>query len=145
MNKPTLKTFEQSDAAWIKDETDNILITFNEQSMSTKRKAAAVATYDGQKLIGGIYFRCYGQSAVIDSLAIVENRRRHGIGVQLLEAAEKKLRDYGCHHVTVETMEHQAPDFYRRHGYKDVTAIPDYYDKNTRFILRKILTGAANE
>ena len=133
-----LRTFDKPDAETIKM-IDNILIAFNEEKMATERKPTAIVAYDRQEFVGGIYFRRYGQSAVIDYLAVIEDRRGQGIGQHLMAAAEKKLQREGCHHITLETMSHQAPDFYRELGYKDIASIPEYYDRNTRFVLRKTL------
>jgi ribosomal protein S18 acetylase RimI-like enzyme len=136
---------DRSTVSTIKKEIDDILIEISKKSMATTRKAEALAAYDKEQLIGGICFRYYGRSAVIDTFAIKEKYRRQGLGSKILKAAEQKMFDDDCHQIIVETMDYQAPDFYRHHNYQDVANIPKYFEGATRFILRKVLVNGAGQ
>ncbi|MER6983883.1 GNAT family N-acetyltransferase [Streptomyces carpinensis] len=64
--------------------------------------------------------------------------RGAGLGSRLLARAERIARDQrDCTAVRLETWDFQAPEFYRRHGYKVVCAIPDYPPGITEYTLVK--------
>ncbi len=68
--------------------------------------------------------------------------RRAGVGTQLMDAAEQKLRTSGCHAVFLETAVNNitALSFYKRHGYSVLKTIPRYYQNNLdAFLLGKRL------
>lgn len=68
--------------------------------------------------------------------------RRAGVGTQLMNAAEQKLRMSGCHAVFLETAVNNvtALSFYKRHGYSVLKTIPRYYQNNLdAFLLGKRL------
>lgn len=70
--------------------------------------------------------------------------RRAGIGTQLMNAAEQRLRSAGCHAVFLETAVNNvtALSFYKRHGYSVLKTIPRYYQNNLdAFLLGKRLEG----
>ena len=68
-----------------------------------------------------------------------EKYRGLGIGSKLLVAAEEEARRRGCHSVHVDTMSWQAPEFYKKHGYKIISELNDIPDGNKKFHLIKDL------
>lgn len=50
--------------------------------------------------------------------------RRRGLGRTLMEAAEREARARGCVQVVLRTHDVQAPDFYRRLGYRVIGECP---------------------
>ena len=54
-----------------------------------------------------------------------ELRGKH-IGSELLKAAEDEAVKRGCKYAFVDTFSFQAPEFYTKHGYKDVFALEEY-------------------
>ena len=96
--------------------------------------------YDGEgNIIGGILGGTYWGWMYIDILWIREDCRRNGIGSKLLTEAEKEAVKRGCHHVHVDTMSWQAPDFYKKHGYEVVGVLPDIPKGNQKYLLIKTL------
>ena len=78
---------------------------------------------------------------VNDSLARFndEKFRGKGIGSKLLLAAEEEARRRECHAVHVDTMSWQAPEFYKKHGYKIISELDDIPLGNKKFHLVKDL------
>ena len=76
-------------------------------------------------LIAGIEGFTWGGYARIEYLWVDKTRRGHGIGTQLLVAAEHEARQRGCVKVTVDTHSFQAPGFYRALGYREVSTTLD--------------------
>lgn len=65
----------------------------------------------------------------IITIDVLPFARRFGVGSQLLQSAENRLRTAGCTGVTLETAVDNAPAlaFYKRHGYFLVKTVPRYY------------------
>ena len=62
----------------------------------------------------------WGGYAQIQYLWVSEKHRGRGLGGQLFSAAEDEARRRGCSTVVLDTHSFQAPDFYRRRGYREV-------------------------
>ena len=94
---------------------------------------------DDGTIIGGIIGGSYWGWMYIDILWVDEEHRRKGIGSKLLREAERKGRTRGCHHVHLDTMSWQAPDFYKKHGYEVIGILPDIPNGNQKYLLMKTL------
>ena len=75
----------------------------------------------------------------VDILWVHENHRYKGIGTKLLLEAEKEAVQRGCHHVHLNTMSWQAPEFYQKHGYEVIGILPDIPNGNQKYLLMKAL------
>ena len=94
---------------------------------------------DNGNVIGGIIGGTYWGWMYIDILWVGEKHRKKGIGSNLLCEAEKEALSRGCHHVHVDTMSWQAPDFYKKHGYSLIGILPDIPSGNQKYLLMKAL------
>ncbi len=65
--------------------------------------------------------------------------RRAGIGRGLMEEAERHARALGCHSAWVDTFSFQAPEFYKKLGYREFARL-DYPPEHQRIFFRKSLT-----
>ena len=67
-----------------------------------------------------------GHVITIDVLA---RARRAGVGSELLQSAEKQLKESGCRTVLLETGvdNDSAIRFYKKHGYAVIRTMPRYY------------------
>jgi len=133
--------FEQRnepDAATV-ESIDRILIAWNEQNLAMRRTAFTIVARRQEEFVGGVYVRMYPPSAVVDYLAVAENSRRRGLGARLLLAAELEIRRRGCSRIFVDTMEYQAPEFYKKHGFEMRATLERYYGERSRIILAKSL------
>jgi ribosomal protein S18 acetylase RimI-like enzyme len=91
------------------------------------------------QIIGGILGGTYWGWMYIDILWVNEHYRRRGLGSKLLSEAEKEAVRRGCHHVHLDTMSWQAPDFYIKHGYEVIGVLPDIPNGNQKYLLMKAL------
>ena len=94
---------------------------------------------DNGNVIAGILGGTYWGWMHIDILWVDENHRRSGIGSKLLKAAEDEARNRGAHSVHVDTMSWQAPEFYKKHGYRIIGELNDIPTGNKKFHLVKDL------
>ena len=91
--------------------------------------------------IGGILGGTYWGWMYVDILWVHEDYRKQGIGSKLLSMAEQEAIRRGCHHVHLDTMSWQAPEFYQRHGYEVIGILPDIPNGNQKYLLQKDLNG----
>lgn len=84
---------------------------------------------DAEHEIMGFLVAHSGVKGHIITIDVVEAGRRTGVGSQMLQAAEERLRRSGARAVTLETAVDNlaALAFYKRHGYEVVRTIPGYY------------------
>ena len=82
-------------------------------------KLLNIVEYDSKgNVIAGILGGTYWGWMHLDILWVDEKYRKSGIGSRLLKAAEEEAVRRGCHSVHVDTMSWQAPDFYKKYGYR---------------------------
>ena len=99
-----------------------------------------IVEYDADgNIIGGILGGTYWGWMYVDILWVREDHRKKGIGSKLLSAAEKEAKSRGCHHVHLDTMSWQAPEFYKKHGYTVIGILPDIPSGNQKYLLMKEL------
>ena len=127
-----------------KTETDFIrdsLAKFNDERVGADGHTPLnIVEYDEDgSIIGGILGGTYWGWMYVDILWVREDRRKNGIGSRLLTEAEKEAVRRGCHHVHLDTMSWQAPEFYKKHGYKVIGILPDIPEGNQKFLLMKAL------
>ena len=90
-------------------------------------------------IIAGIIGGTYWGWLYIDTLWVHEDHRKKGIGSGLLARAEEIAIKRGCHHVHLDTMSWQAPEFYKKHGYSVIGVLPDIPSGNGKYLLQKTL------
>ena len=99
-----------------------------------------IVEYDTNgNIIGGILGGTYWGWMYVDILWVHENHRYKGIGSKLLREAEKEATCRGCHHVHLDTMSWQAPEFYQKHGYEAIGILPDIPNGYQKYLLMKAL------
>ena len=127
-----------------KEETKKVydeLIRFNTEQVGDDDHAPLnIVEYDDDgNLIAGILGGTYWGWLYVDILWVHEKHRENGIGSKLLAEAEKEAKARGCHHVHLDTMSWQAPEFYKKHGYTVVGILPDIPKGNQKYLLMKEL------
>jgi ribosomal protein S18 acetylase RimI-like enzyme len=70
-------------------------------------------------------------------LWVDEKHRNKGLGTQLLLKAEVLAGKRGCKYVHLDTFSFQAPEFYRKLGYKRFGALKPFPKGSTRYFLYK--------
>lgn len=73
---------------------------------------------DGQKIIGIITGHSYYKEVHISDLIIPESYRNKHVGTKLMEAVENYFKDKNFENINLTTYEFQAPEFYKKCGYK---------------------------
>ena len=120
---------------------NNALARFNDAKVGPdNHELLNIVEYDDSgNVIGGILGGTYWGWMHIDILWVDEKFRKQGIGSKLLQAAEDEARRRGAHSAHVDTMSWQAPDFYKKHGYKIISELNDIPKGNKKYHLIKQL------
>ncbi|WP_343343037.1 GNAT family N-acetyltransferase [Terrisporobacter petrolearius] len=92
----------------------------------------------GQK-IGGLIGNTHGNWLSIKFLWVSEELRGQNIGSDILSQAEKTAKERGCKYSFLDTFSFQAPEFYRKHGYKEVFVLENYPVTGNRHYFTKTL------
>lgn len=119
----------------------NALMRFNcERVGADGHTPLCLAEHDADgTVIGGLLGGTYWGWMYVDILWVHEDHRRKGIGSRLLAEAEREAARRGCHHVHLDTMSWQAPEFYKKHGYEIVGILPDCPKGHEKYLLQKNL------
>lgn len=120
---------------------NSALAKFNEEKAGAdNHELLNIVEYDGNNsIIAGILGGTYWGWLHIDILWVAEKSRMQGIGSKLLKAAEEEAKKHGCHSVHLDTMSWQAPEFYKKHGYKIISELENIPAGNKKFHLIKEL------
>ncbi|WP_075232183.1 GNAT family N-acetyltransferase [Streptococcus sp. HMSC034E03] len=94
---------------------------------------------DSGQVMAGLVAETFGNWLEIEYLFVKEDLRGQGIGSQLLQQAESEAKNRNCRFAFVNTYQFQAPDFYKRHGYKEVLRLQDYPYTGQRHYYQKDL------
>ena len=89
--------------------------------------------------MAGLVAETFGNWLEIEYLFVKEESRGQGIGSKLLQQAESEAKHRNCCFAFVNTCQFQAPDFYKRHGYKAVFTLQDYPYTGQRYYYQKDL------
>ena len=96
-----------------------------------------VAENEDGKIIGVITGRAYQNEVHIGDLIIDREYRGKGIGKQLVEAVENAYKGKGYEKITLTTFGFQAPEFYKKLGYKVEFIREDRNPKLRKYFLAK--------
>ena len=103
-----------------------------------RKELFIVATLEDGSPVGGLSGSTLFDWLEIDLMAVSPDHRRRGVGRQLVAKGEKIARKANCRYVCVDTVTYQAPDFYRRLGFREVGRLPNWGSQgNEKFIFMK--------
>ena len=94
-------------------------------SAGAEQPLVLLAKHDGE-LVGGLIGSTIFQWLKVDLMAVHPQRRRVGVGRQLISRAESIAMQRGCKFVYVDTMSYQAPRFYQSIGFREVGRLADW-------------------
>jgi GNAT superfamily N-acetyltransferase len=141
MPKPNIVVTDAPDAA------DTAVIAEGLRAYNTEKagyddyKPLAVFVTDpaSGKVVGGLFGGSYLGQLRVDRFFLPENHRRDRIGSRVLAMAEEEGRRRGCSRVMLNTLEIQAPGFYRKQGYEMAARLECDPPGITRYVMTKRL------
>ena len=129
-----------ADIAVISDGLDRFNIDI---SSIADRRPLAVLVRDPEtdQVLGGLTGRTSLGLLFIDVFFLPEALRGTGLGSQVLQMAEAEGRRRGCRAAVLYTISFQAPEFYKKHGWREFGAIPCDPPGTSRIFLTKDLVS----
>ena len=91
------------------------------------------------KVLGGLLGRTTLGLLFIDLVYLPDKARGRGVGTRMLEMAEKEAIARGCTAAVLFTITFQAPEFYKRHGYRELGRVEVAPPGATRVCMTKQL------
>ena len=79
----------------------------------------------------------------VNWLWVAEAYRKQGVGSRLLMSVEGVARENGCRGLYLDTFTFQAPEFYKRHGFREFGRIDGFPPGHSRIWLLKTLSAGA--
>lgn len=94
---------------------------------------------EAQAIRAGLVGHVYAGWLFVKYLWVGAELRRGGIGRGLMTEAERRALALRCHSAWVDTFSFQAPEFYKKLGYREFARL-DYPPGHQRIFFRKQLT-----
>ena len=118
---------------------DEGLDRYNRESspVATEQRNFAFATDVDGRVIGGAVGRTWGRCCELQQLWVEPAHRNAGIGSRLVAAFETRARERGCDIFYLTTLSFQAPDFYRKLGYRVLAEIPGHANDIVKYVMHK--------
>lgn len=103
---------------------------------SGKTLCFVVRNPEGQ-MIGGVIGETYWNWLYISLMWIKEEYRGQGLGQRLLALAEEEGQKRGAEHAYLDTFSFQAPEFYKKYGWRVFGELPNFPGPHTRTFMTK--------
>lgn len=94
-------------------------------------------------VIGGAVGRSWGEACELQQIWVDDAHRGHGLGSELVRRFEALGRRRGCRTFYLETFNFQAPDFYRKHGYRVAAEVRAFPHGIVKFVMVHDVPAAA--
>jgi ribosomal protein S18 acetylase RimI-like enzyme len=132
---------------WNQEDSDYIrkkLIEYNMTQISDEVKTplenvSFVLRNDREEIVGGVTGTMFWYHLHIDFLWVSEECRKGGYGSQLIEKMEGYAKEKECYLITLDTFHFQAPDFYKKLGFKEFGRLKDFPKGGSQYFLEKRL------
>lgn len=91
------------------------------------------------KILAGLIGNTHGNWMTVKYLWVDEKLRGQNIGSQILKKAEETAKERGCKYAFLDTFSFQAPEFYKKYGYKEQFVLEEYPVEGKRYYFTKNL------
>lgn len=140
MSDLVLNVTDAPDAASMAAITEGLGDYNTEVTGYSDRKPLAVLAKDAAgKTVGGVLGRTYLGMLFIETFFLPKAVRRSGLGSKVLAMAEEEGRRRGCKNAVLFTITFQAPEFYKKQGWRVFGEIPCDPPGTMRVFLTKAL------
>lgn len=92
-----------------------------------------------QAVEGGVIAGLYWDWLYVNLMWMKPELRGQGYGTRLLTLVEEEARRRGAKHAYLDTFSFQAPEFYKKLGYRVFGELPDFPRGHVRYFLTKDL------
>lgn len=122
-----IRQWNQEDSNYIRQK----VIEYNTSQLpdevkSPSENVSLVVRDEEGNIIGGITGTIFWRHIHIDYLWVDNQLRLKGYGTKLLHKMEEVAKEKKCRLIILDTFSFQAPEFYKKHGYKEFGLIEDH-------------------
>lgn len=110
-----------------------------EQQHNAYGKTSFMARDEAGDIIGGITGSYSWQMMQIDFLWVDPAQQGSGIAAKLIAKIEQHAHELKCTRVTVDTFSFQAPEFYRKQGFREFGILEDHPSGHSQHYFEKRL------
>ncbi|MDQ6420593.1 GNAT family N-acetyltransferase [Paenibacillus sp. LHD-117] len=123
MNSPTILSSTNDESNDVRKK----LIAFNSRHVPNGiyEEVNLCIKNDKEEIIAGLNSAICWNWMEIDILWVSDDHRGQGYGKRLLEKAEQVAIQNNCDFIKLNTFSFQAPEFYKKYGYKVIAIIED--------------------
>ena len=86
----------------------------------------SITLRDRREVVGGLVGQIFLGWLFIELLWVSDAYRGRGFGLKIMRTAEKEARRRGIKNAYVDTFSFQAPDFYRKLGYREFGRLKNF-------------------
>jgi GNAT superfamily N-acetyltransferase len=104
-----------------------------------KHRWIAVTIRERGKIVAGLLGQTYFDWMYVRLLWVADRRRGRGWGRSLIAKAEAEALRHGVRNVWLDSFTFQAPDFYKKLGYREFGRLKGYPAGHDRVFLTKAL------
>lgn len=101
--------------------------------------AVVIRHPDTKEILGGLWGRTGWEWLSIEYIFVPETLRGQGLAARLVDMAERKALERGCHSAWLDTLNPKALTLYERLGYVRFGELQDFPKGGSRFFLQKKL------
>lgn len=132
---------------WVQEDSDYIrekVIEYNQKCLADEEKTPSekvsfIVRNEKEEIVGGITAITFWHHVHVDFLWVSEEYRHEGYGTKLIKLIEEFAIEKGCRLINLDTFSFQAPDFYKKHGYKVIGVSEDHPKGHNHYYLEKRL------
>jgi len=116
------------------------LLAFNIRAVGKGHyKSLVISLRQGKDIVGGLTGWTWAGWCYVELLWIEEKHRGKGHGTALIRKAESEARKRGVKNMYLDTFSFQAPQFYRKLGFKAFGKLKDFPKGHDRTWFKKAL------
>ena len=117
------------------------LLEYNLARIEDKNPKDLGVFFHGEKgeILAGLIGNTHGNWMTVKYLWVSEKLRGQNIGSQILKKAEETAKERGCKYAFLDTFSFQAPEFYKKYGYKEKFVLEEYPVESKRYYFTKNL------
>ena len=110
-----------------------------DEARQTMEEVRLVVKNEEGKIFGGVTGTMYFYHLHIYFLWVDESVRHDGYGSHLLHEIEGIAKEKGCRLILLDSFSFQAPEFYKKHGYREYGIVEDHPKGHSQHFFEKRL------
>ncbi|MEH6938928.1 GNAT family N-acetyltransferase [Bacillus sp. JJ664] len=110
-----------------------------EKLLKSVEKVSFILKNEHESILGGITGTIKYNHLHVDFLWVDESQRGTGYGSNLLHKIEDLAKEKKCRLIVLDSFSFQAPEFYKKHGYKEFGVLNDYPEGFSQHFFEKRL------